>query len=181
MMGFWFFIPLFLQNVYEYTPLEAGLAFLLMTIANFVVAMAVPLLRNDMEMDACSLQVWLSRISADVAYLTGIAFPMIVIGDRSGGNTRSAHGIWYCRFDKRRRRCSIWCGQCCTSAWRFSRTKYSCYHIRRCVVCSIRCPQSPCRMGSSFVLCRHLILALAFILSIILVVRIPTSVPNPDM
>jgi MFS family permease len=42
MMGFWFFITQFLQVVYGYTPLAAGVAFLPMTVANFVVALATP-------------------------------------------------------------------------------------------------------------------------------------------
>jgi hypothetical protein len=42
MMGFWFFITQFLQVVYGYSPLEAGGAFLPMTVANFAVAVATP-------------------------------------------------------------------------------------------------------------------------------------------
>lgn len=44
MMGFWFFITQFLQRVEGFTPFEAGLGFLPMTLANFAVALAVPCL-----------------------------------------------------------------------------------------------------------------------------------------
>ncbi len=42
MLGFWFFITQFLQIVDGFTPIEAGIAFFPMTVANFVVAVAVP-------------------------------------------------------------------------------------------------------------------------------------------
>ncbi|WP_319579668.1 MFS transporter [uncultured Methanospirillum sp.] len=93
MMGFWFYITLFLQNVYGYTPLEAGLAFLPMTIANFIVAIAVPKLTErygNGRLLAVGLIItmvgmaWLSRLSVEVPYLTAIALPMVVIGAGQG-------------------------------------------------------------------------------------------------
>ncbi len=42
MLGFWFFITQFLQGVDGFSPLEAGLGFFPMTVANFVVAVCVP-------------------------------------------------------------------------------------------------------------------------------------------
>jgi hypothetical protein len=40
MLGFWFFMTQYLQGVHDYSPFEAGLAFLPMTIANFAMALA---------------------------------------------------------------------------------------------------------------------------------------------
>jgi EmrB/QacA subfamily drug resistance transporter len=93
MMGFWFFITQFLQGVYAYSPLEAGIAFLPMTVANFAVAVAVPRLTRRFGnglLLAAGLAVtlvgmaWLSRLSAGSPYLTGIALPMVLIGAGQG-------------------------------------------------------------------------------------------------
>ena len=94
MMGFWFFLTQFLQIVFGYTPLQAGLAFLPMTIANFVVALATPRLTRRFGNGALLAggvavtlvgMLWLSRLSADAAYLTGLALPMVLIGIGQGG------------------------------------------------------------------------------------------------
>jgi EmrB/QacA subfamily drug resistance transporter len=95
MMGFWFFITQFLQIVSHYSPLEAGLAFLPMTVANFVMAIAVPkftrrfgnpsLLAGGVFLTMFGM-FWLSRLSVDTFYLTGIALPMILIGIGQGAS-----------------------------------------------------------------------------------------------
>ena len=94
MMGFWFFITQYLQGVSGYSPLEAGVAFLPMTLVNFAVALAVPRLTQWLgngRLLAGGLAVtligvaWLSRLSADTPYLTGIALPMVLIGSGQGG------------------------------------------------------------------------------------------------
>ncbi|HZW83435.1 MAG TPA: MFS transporter [Candidatus Deferrimicrobium sp.] len=95
MMGFWFFITQFLQGVSNYSPLEAGLAFLPMTVANFVMAIAVPkftrrfgnprLLAGGVTLTMIGM-FWLSRLSGDTNYITGIALPMILIGIGQGGS-----------------------------------------------------------------------------------------------
>ena len=46
MLGFWFFITQFLQEVYQYTPLQAGVAFLPLSVVNFAVAITVPRLTH---------------------------------------------------------------------------------------------------------------------------------------
>jgi EmrB/QacA subfamily drug resistance transporter len=93
MMGFWFFITQFLQVVYGYSPLEAGVAFLPMTVANFAVALATPRLTRrfgNPRLLATGVAVtligmaWLSRLSADTGYLTGVALPMVLIGIGQG-------------------------------------------------------------------------------------------------
>jgi EmrB/QacA subfamily drug resistance transporter len=95
MLGFWFFITQFLQAVYGYSPLQAGLAFLPMTLVNFAVAVAVPrltrklgnglLLAAGMTLTMLGM-AWLSRLSAGAPYLTAVALPMILIGAGQGGS-----------------------------------------------------------------------------------------------
>ncbi|WP_051317103.1 MFS transporter [Ectobacillus panaciterrae] len=95
MMGFWFFITQFLQGVSNFSPFEAGLAFLPMTLANFAIAIAVPrltrrfgnarLLAGGVTLTMIGM-FWLSRISADTLYVTGIALPMILIGIGQGAS-----------------------------------------------------------------------------------------------
>ena len=93
MLGFWFFITQFLQVVDNFSPIEAGLAFFPMTVANFVVAVIVPQLTRrfgNPRLLAGGLFItlvgmfWLSRLTADVPYLTGIAMPMVLIGIGQG-------------------------------------------------------------------------------------------------
>jgi EmrB/QacA subfamily drug resistance transporter len=93
MLGFWFFITQFLQVVDNFSPIEAGLAFFPMTVANFVVAVIVPQLTRrygNGPLLAGGLLVtlagmfWLSRLTADTAYVTGIALPMVLIGMGQG-------------------------------------------------------------------------------------------------
>jgi EmrB/QacA subfamily drug resistance transporter len=94
MMGFWFFITQFLQIVDGFSPLQAGVAFLPMTIVNFGVALAVPkltrrwgnarLLAGGLAVTLVGM-IWLSRIAADSAYLPEVALPMVLIGAGQGG------------------------------------------------------------------------------------------------
>jgi hypothetical protein len=94
-LGFWFFITQYLQGVSGFSPLAAGIAFLPMTIANFVVAVAVPqftrrfgngrLLAAGLAITLAGM-AWLSRLSADAVYLTGIALPMVLIGAGQGAS-----------------------------------------------------------------------------------------------
>jgi EmrB/QacA subfamily drug resistance transporter len=93
MMGFWFFITQYLQTVKDYSPFEAGLGFLPMTAVNFAVALAVPkltqrygngfLLAGGLALTAVGM-FWLSRLSGDTNYLTGVALPMMLIGGGQG-------------------------------------------------------------------------------------------------
>lgn len=94
MMGFWFFTTQYLQVVLGFSPFQAGLAFLPMTIANFAVALMVPKLTHRLGnarllVTGLSLSLigmaWLSQVSADSAYLVGVALPMVLIGSGQGG------------------------------------------------------------------------------------------------
>ncbi|MFJ2363328.1 MFS transporter [Pseudomonas sp. NPDC087697] len=93
MVGFWFFTTQYLQGVLGYGPFEAGVAFLPTTLVNFAAAMAVPRLTHRFgngPVLAAGLTLsllglaWLSRVSADTAYLTGVALPMMLIGIGQG-------------------------------------------------------------------------------------------------
>jgi EmrB/QacA subfamily drug resistance transporter len=95
MLGFWFFITQFLQGVYHYTPLEAGVAFLPLSVINFAVAISVPKLTRrwgNARVLVVGVAVtfigmaWLSRLSADTPYLTGIALPMVLLGIGQGAS-----------------------------------------------------------------------------------------------
>jgi predicted MFS family arabinose efflux permease len=94
MLGFWLFTTQYLQGVRGYSPLEAGVAFLPMTLANFAVAVAVSRLTRRLgnaRLLAAGVAVtligmaWLSRRSDGSPYLTGIALPMIGVGIGQGG------------------------------------------------------------------------------------------------
>jgi EmrB/QacA subfamily drug resistance transporter len=93
MISYFLFLSQFLQGVYGYTPLQAGLAFLPMTTVNFVVALAVPrlthrhgngpLLGTGVAVTALGM-AWLSQLSADGSFLTDVALPLVLIGAGQG-------------------------------------------------------------------------------------------------
>ncbi|MES2867870.1 MFS transporter [Microbacterium profundi] len=93
MIGFFFFTTQFLQGVLGFTALQAGLAFLPMTLVNFVVALAIPRLVAragnwwplvvGVALTLAGM-LWLSRLAPDSAYLTGVALPMLLIGAGQG-------------------------------------------------------------------------------------------------
>ncbi|MGW4391787.1 MFS transporter [Streptomyces sp. NPDC004685] len=93
MMGFFFFTAQFVQSVYHWTPLQAGLAFLPMTLVNFVFAVQVPrildraprplVLLTGVVLTAVGM-AWLSRLGLHTPYLTGVALPMVLIGAGQG-------------------------------------------------------------------------------------------------
>lgn len=89
MMGFFFFTTQFLQEVFGWSPLQAGVGFLPMTIVNFGVALLIPrLLRRMPPVVLLAVGViatlvgmaWLSRVGADSSYVTGVGLPMVLIG-----------------------------------------------------------------------------------------------------
>jgi EmrB/QacA subfamily drug resistance transporter len=89
MFGMFFFLTQFLQDVLGFSPLRAGVAFLPMTIALFVVSRLTPRLIPRFGpkplMIAGMLPViagmtWLSRVSPDTVYWTGVFPPMLLFG-----------------------------------------------------------------------------------------------------
>jgi predicted MFS family arabinose efflux permease len=93
MIAFFFFTTQFLQEVLGFDPLQAGMGFLPMTAVNFAVAMGIPRLVNRMPgsiplvagiLITVAGMFWLSRVGVDSSYLTGVAFPMVLIGAGQG-------------------------------------------------------------------------------------------------
>jgi Major Facilitator Superfamily len=88
-----FFMTQYLQGVKHYSPLEAGLGILPQMLAAFAAAASIPRIGRQLSTASLSVigcaamligAVWLSRISADTDYLTGIAIPMIIFGIGQG-------------------------------------------------------------------------------------------------
>ncbi|WP_327343233.1 MFS transporter [Streptomyces europaeiscabiei] len=95
MFGMFFFIVLFVQNVLQYTPIEAGLAFLPVTVAIVTGAglsqRFLPVLGPKPFMVAGSTMVvlglgWQTLISPDSSYAGGVLGPMVVFGFGMGLN-----------------------------------------------------------------------------------------------
>ncbi|MEX0159463.1 MULTISPECIES: MFS transporter [unclassified Microbacterium] len=93
MIGFFYFTTQFLQGVLGLTALQAGLAFLPMTLVNFAVALVIPRLvarvggRVPLVIGiflTAGGMLWLSRLGIDSTYLTGVALPMLLIGAGQG-------------------------------------------------------------------------------------------------
>lgn len=89
MMGFFFFTTQFLQEVFGWSPLEAGLGFLPMTIVNVAVALSVPRLLDRLPSVVVlgagvavtfAGMLWLSRVDQGDSFVTGVALPMVLIG-----------------------------------------------------------------------------------------------------
>ncbi len=93
MFGMFFFLTQFLQGVSGYSPLEAGLAFLPLTVVMFAMVLVVPRLVarfGNARLLAAGVTIalvgmtWLSQLTADTPYLTGIAIPMVILGVGAG-------------------------------------------------------------------------------------------------
>jgi EmrB/QacA subfamily drug resistance transporter len=93
MFGMFFFLTQYLQGVRGFSPIEAGVAFLPMTLVMFSMVFVVPrltarigyarLLAGGTTL-ALTGMAWLSQISETTPYLTGIALPMAVLGLGAG-------------------------------------------------------------------------------------------------
>jgi EmrB/QacA subfamily drug resistance transporter len=93
MVGFWFFTTQFLQGVLQYQPLQAGLAFLPVTIPNFFSALMVPrltrrfgnpaLMASGLALCIAGL-LWIAQAHAQSSYFTAIALPMLLLGVGQG-------------------------------------------------------------------------------------------------
>lgn len=89
MFAMFFFVTQFLQGVRGFSALQAGLAFLPMTVAMFAMVQVVP--RLSARFGAMRLLIgglalglvgmaWLSRLTADSAYLPDVAVPLLALG-----------------------------------------------------------------------------------------------------
>ncbi|MBJ3810119.1 MFS transporter [Streptomyces flavofungini] len=95
MFGMFFFIVLFVQNVLNYTPIEAGLAFLPVTVAIVIGAglsqRFLPVLGPKPFMVTGSAFValglgWQTFITPDSSYVSGVLGPMVLFGFGMGLN-----------------------------------------------------------------------------------------------
>ena len=93
LVSFYFFMTQYLQGVSDYTPLEAGLAFLPVTGAAFAAAAVTSRLSRRLGNESLAVAgvaamligtAWTSRVGTDTAYLVGIALPMLVFGIGQG-------------------------------------------------------------------------------------------------
>ena len=92
-MGFFYFLTQFMQGVFDWSPLQAGVGFLPMTVVNFVVAMAVgPFIHRFGALCALAAGVALTLVgmfglslaSADSSFVLGLALPMALVGAGQG-------------------------------------------------------------------------------------------------
>jgi EmrB/QacA subfamily drug resistance transporter len=93
MIGFFFFTTQYMQDALGFTPLQAGLGFLPMSLVNFAVALAIPrlgariptgvLLAGGTAVTLAGM-AWLSRAGIGGAYVSSVAVPMVLIGAGQG-------------------------------------------------------------------------------------------------
>ncbi|WP_454050113.1 MFS transporter [Cellulomonas sp. Marseille-Q8402] len=91
--GYFFFISQYLQGTLGFSPLQAGAAFLPMTLVQFAVALTVPrltrrfgngaLLAAGLAVTAAGM-VWISGVDATSGYWTAVALPMLLLGAGQG-------------------------------------------------------------------------------------------------
>jgi EmrB/QacA subfamily drug resistance transporter len=89
MFGVFYFLTQFLQRVIGFSPLRAGLAFLPMTAALFVMSRTAPRLMPRLGakplmivgmLPAITSLAWLSRVSPATDYWSGVFGPMMLLG-----------------------------------------------------------------------------------------------------
>ncbi|HEY0539955.1 MAG TPA: MFS transporter, partial [Actinoallomurus sp.] len=93
LVSFYFFMTQYLQGVSDYTPLQAGLAFLPVTAAAFAAATVTSRLSRRLSNESLAVvgvaamligTAWTSRVGPNTAYLAGIALPMVIFGVGQG-------------------------------------------------------------------------------------------------
>ena len=93
MIGFFYFTTQLMQDGFGFTPLQAGLGFLPMTVVNFGVALAIPRLGRVLPTSillaagtgvTLAGMFWLSRAGIEGPYLISVAAPMVLIGIGQG-------------------------------------------------------------------------------------------------
>jgi hypothetical protein len=95
MFGMFFFITIFVQNVFGYSPIRSGLSFLPITLAIFIAAGLAtrflprfgpkPFLVTGITLAGIGM-VWLTRIDTGSSYLSGVLPPMLLFGLGMGLN-----------------------------------------------------------------------------------------------
>lgn len=116
MIGFFFFTTQYLQGILGFSPLQAGLAFLPMTLVNFIVALSIPRVVERFGNTAPLIagvaltlagMVGLSQLTPHSVYLRGSPADAAHRGrTRPGVRANDLHGSGRCRPG--RRRCRVW-------------------------------------------------------------------------
>ena len=93
MFGMFFFLTQFVQEILGFSPLDAGVAFLPLTLTVFGVSRAAPRLIPRFGGNRLMLagmvpviagMAWLAQVSAGTSYLAGILGPMLLLGTGMG-------------------------------------------------------------------------------------------------
>ncbi len=93
MVGFWFFTAQYLQGALGFSPMQAGLAFIPVTVPQFLASVSVPRVAHRIGqrrmllvgLALCVLGLaWLSLSAVQTSYLGGIVLPMLLIGFGQG-------------------------------------------------------------------------------------------------
>ena len=93
MAGFWFFTAQYLQGALGFTPMQAGLAFVPVTVPQFLASVSVPrctqrigqrpMLLTGLALCVLGL-IWLGLSAGQMSYPCGVALPMMLIGFGQG-------------------------------------------------------------------------------------------------
>lgn len=93
MVGFWFFTAQYLQGVLGFSPMQAGLAFLPVTLPQFAFSVSVPrasqyigprrMLLIGLSLCAAGL-LWQGIAAPHASYVGGVVIPMILVGIGQG-------------------------------------------------------------------------------------------------
>ncbi|WP_291473555.1 MFS transporter [Corynebacterium sp.] len=89
MIAFYFFTTQYFQGVYGWTPLQAGLGFLPMSLVQFCSSLLVPRLTRRWGNSVLLLgglilvlvgMAWISRITPDTSFVAGAVGPLVLLG-----------------------------------------------------------------------------------------------------
>lgn len=93
MVGFWFFTAQYLQGSLGFSPMQAGLAFVPVTVPQFLSSISVPratrsfgqrrVLLTGLSLCVVGL-LWLGLTAAQMSYIGGVVWPMILLGFGQG-------------------------------------------------------------------------------------------------
>lgn len=93
MAGFWFFTAQYLQGALGFSPMKAGIAFIPVTVPQFLASVSVPRVAQRIGqrrmllvgLALCVLGLaWLSMTAMQTSYLAGVVPPMLLIGFGQG-------------------------------------------------------------------------------------------------
>ncbi|MFT3734110.1 MAG: MFS transporter [Rhodocyclaceae bacterium] len=93
MVGFWFFTAQYLQGALGFSPMQAGLAFVPVTIPQLLSSLSVPAAARRFGQRRTLLTglalcvagvLWLGLAAAQADYLSGVVLPMLLIGFGQG-------------------------------------------------------------------------------------------------